>query len=37
VESHFTLTKQADAWIGHLQMLSDLKHRAGKAAMPQGS
>jgi hypothetical protein len=37
VESHFTLTKQADAWIRHLQMLSDLTHRAGRPAMPQGS
>jgi glycosyltransferase involved in cell wall biosynthesis len=37
VESYFTLTRQADAWIRHLQMLSDLKHRAGKPAMPQGS
>lgn len=37
VESHFTLTKQADAWIGHLQMLSDLKHRAGKPATIEGS
>ena len=37
VESHFTLSKQADAWVGYLRMLSDLKHLAGKPAMPHGS
>ena len=37
VESHFTLSRQADAWVGYLRMLSDLKHLAGKPAMPHGS
>ena len=36
VESHFTLTKQADAWIDYLRTLSDLQHREGKPVVLDG-
>ncbi len=37
VEAHFTLTRQAEAWIDYLRPLSDPRQRAGKSAALDGS
>ncbi len=36
VEAHFTLTRQAEAWIDYLRPLSDQRHRAEKSATLDG-